>query len=156
MRKVWSLTCALILVSVVGFAQTPSAAPLPSETLAAILSPPAAAGPTSCPPSQGKALFAATEGGGESTMSECNATANCESGTVYCEGNNNCSAFDRSCSSERGHVTCDGVTTWCPTECPQTCGPQCQNCETCSQTGDCFACCRCGGGSIYYCAHIAC
>ena len=151
MRKVWSLTCALAFVSVVGLAQTPSVAPLPSETLAAILSPPAA-----CPTPEGKALFVASEGGGESTMSECNATANCESGTVYCEGENTCSAYDRFCSSERGHVTCDGVTTWCPTECSQPCGPQCQNCETCQQTGDCFACCRCGGGSVYYCAHIAC
>ena len=104
MRKIWSLTCVLAFVWVVGLA----------------------------------------EGGGESTMSACTATANCESGTVYCEGNNTCSAYDRLCSSEQGHVTCDGVTTWCPTSCPTTCGPQCQSCETCNQTWDCFACCRCG------------
>ena len=47
-----------------------------------------------------------------------------------------CSAYNRSCSAERGHIVCDGVTTWCPTACActegaikiVTTGPQC-SCE---------------------------
>ena len=31
-----------------------------------------------------------------------------------------CSAFNRSCSAERGHIVCDGVTTWCPSACACT------------------------------------
>jgi hypothetical protein len=150
MKKVWILTCTLTFISVVGFARTPRVGPFPSEILAAILSPPAAAGSASCPTSQGKVLLAVTEGGGESTNSICNATANCESGTVYCEGNSTCSAADRSCPEEQGHVTCDGVTTWCPTACP--CNIQCQRCNTCAQTGDCFSCCRCEGGTLFQCS----
>ncbi len=64
MKNVWSLTCALAFVSVVGFAQTPGVAPLPSEVLAAILSPPAVADWTTCPTSQGEILFAAEGLGG--------------------------------------------------------------------------------------------
>ena len=160
MKNVRILVCALAFVSAAGFAQAPSMAPLSNEVLAAILSPLAATGSTFCPTtSQGKVLFAATEqGGGESTMSACSATANCASGygTVYCEGNTSCTAYDRSCPGEQGHVTCDGVTTWCPTvACPCSGGPiQCNNCNTCNQTGDCFACCVCNGGSLYWCSQV--
>lgn len=31
-----------------------------------------------------------------------------------------CSAFNRSCTAERGHIVCDGVTFWCPTACACT------------------------------------
>lgn len=53
--------------------------------------------------------------------------ANCESGTVSCNGSV-CSAYNRNCPNEQGHVTCDGVTTWCPTTCPPSgCTPfQCR------------------------------
>lgn len=155
MKKVWFLICTLAFIPVAGFTQTPDVAPLPSEALAAILSPPAATTSASCPTSQGKVLFAAAEGGGESTMSACTATANCASGTVYCEGNSSCDTYDRDCTNgERGHVTCDGVTTWCPTAC--SCPPSpppniCANCNTCAQTGDCFACCICNGYGLYWC-----
>jgi hypothetical protein len=85
--------------------------------------------------------------GGPGQLSSCNATAECFPGTVSCSGNSTCSAFDRNCTAgERGHVTCDGVTTWCP----QTCGGF-DWCPACNETGDCFACCRCAGGSPAAC-----
>ncbi len=86
------------------------------------------------------------------TKSLCSATANCASGTVYCEDNTNpanCTGADRNCDvGEQGHVTCDGVTTWCPyTECPgcpqdwctyeQECAWSCYPCDytyTCNET----------------------
>lgn len=57
------------------------------------------------------------------TKALCTATASCGGGaTVSCQGNNSttsCSATDRNCSAgQRGRVTCDGVTTLCPTPCP--------------------------------------
>jgi hypothetical protein len=53
----------------------------------------------------------------------CTATANCGAdGAISCSGNNSttsCTATDRNCSAgQRGKVTCDGVTTLCPTPCP--------------------------------------
>jgi len=76
---------------------------------------------------------------GSMAKSQCTATANCASGTVSCQGNNSpssCTAVDRNCAvGEPGHVTCDGVTTWCPTACPCTC----EQLETwCSQ--ECYPC----------------
>ncbi len=67
----------------------------------------------------------------------CTATASCGGGvTVSCSGNNSvtsCSAADRNCAaSERGHVTCDGVTTSCST-CPVDCDMLENQCaESCS------------------------
>ena len=29
-------------------------------------------------------------------------------------------------------------------------------CRDCDAAGECFACCRCAGGTTYYCAAIAC
>jgi hypothetical protein len=44
--------------------------------------------------------------------------ANCASGTVSCSGSV-CSAYNRNCPYEQGHVVCDGAYTWCPTSCPE-------------------------------------
>jgi hypothetical protein len=56
----------------------------------------------------------------------CFAGASCGSYSITCTGNNSttsCSAADRNCGAgERGHVTCDGVTTWCNEPCPLDCG----------------------------------
>ena len=84
----------------------------------------------------------------------CNATANCGGGvTVSCSGNNSvtsCSAADRNCDAgEQGHVTCDGVTTWCSPVCPANCDDlflMCEeNCSPCTIKS--FQCspyrCRC-------------
>jgi hypothetical protein len=84
----------------------------------------------------------------------CTATANCSGGgTVTCSSNvstSSCSAADYSCP-EVGHVTCDGVTTWCPGTCfdcsteEQNCA---FNCDPCSYRFSCDAStqtstCRC-------------
>ncbi|HEX4965303.1 MAG TPA: hypothetical protein VF173_31125 [Thermoanaerobaculia bacterium] len=154
MKKAWVFAAVLLFVSVAGFAQTPSKAPLSSEVLAAILGQPAG----SCGTQQNELVFAAKRPKGWE-KSLCNATANCSPGTVSCGGNNSvtsCSAADRNCAvGERGHVTCDGVTTWCPTTCPAPCstGTVIQRaCCQCDLTGDCFNCCRCDGGSGPHCA----
>jgi hypothetical protein len=36
----------------------------------------------------------------------------------------------------------------------KVCGTICQFCNTCDQTGDCFACCRCAGGGAGHCTYI--
>ena len=119
MKKTWIVVCACCLfVSAAGFAQTPSHPPLNREALIAILGP--AAVPSTCATQPSRALFAAKAPQALAGKSLCMATANCESGTVSCQGNNSttsCSATDRACPGEQGHVTCDGVTTWCPTVC---------------------------------------
>ena len=74
MKKVSILTCILALAYTVGFAQTPSPAPLPDEILASILSPPATL-TTACPPLQG----AATEFG-TTVCDICAETGEC----IYC------------------------------------------------------------------------
>ncbi len=139
MRKIWFVACALLFTSAGLFAQ--STAPLTSEALAAILGP--AAGPGPCGNQQSAVLFAARRPSG-GPKSLCTATAQCASGSVSCQGNSSCTAVDRNCSTgERGHVTCDGNTTYCPTPC--------NFCEVCAGTGDCFNCCRCDGFSGPWC-----
>jgi hypothetical protein len=68
----------------------------------------------------------------------CTATANCGDGTmVSCSSNtstSSCSAADHNCP-EVGHVTCDGVTTWCSNPCPCTCS---YLASLCAQ--DCYPC----------------
>jgi hypothetical protein len=55
----------------------------------------------------------------------CAAAASCGSYSISCSGFNSsasCTAVDRNCGiQERGHVTCDGVTTWCNEQCIPTC-----------------------------------
>jgi hypothetical protein len=58
MKKIWILACACALLSVAGFAQTPSHPPLAKEALAAILASPAA--PGSCATQPAQALFMAS------------------------------------------------------------------------------------------------
>ena len=149
MKKACIVACTLLFVSIAGFAQTPSRAPLTREALAAILGPSAVTG--SCPTPQGKVLFAAKNPKIGLEKSLCSATANCASGTVTCTGNNSttsCSASDRNCATgEQGHVTCDAVTTLCPTTCTSGCSWCCQ----CDLTGSCFSCCRCEGGTLRGC-----
>jgi hypothetical protein len=124
------------------------------EVLAAIFGP---ADSGSCTQQQTGVLFAATHSrtGPIGVNALCTATAQCSPGTVSCQGNNSpasCTAVDRNCPGEQGHVTCDGNTTWCPAPCPCTTGTlQQRECCQCDQTGDCFACCVCGGGSKAHC-----
>jgi hypothetical protein len=53
-------------------------------------------------------------------------------------------------------VTCDGVTTSCPTQCncDALIGMHNRQCCMCAQTGDCIACCRCDGGGIFQCSQL--
>jgi hypothetical protein len=186
MKNATVVACTFfLLLSIAGFAQAPSkAAPLTREAIAAILGLSPAGGGCATKglataPSQ--ITFASQKegpGGGVGANAICQ--ANCESGSVSCEGNISCQAFDRNCTApncERGHVTCNdtmsGTTTIeCPTACPGgfccTCVAtgscydccrcdggtqvQCNNCCTCEATSDCNACCRCEGHSPGYCA----
>ena len=156
MKRVWIVvcTCTLALVSAVGFAQTPSVALLSDEALAAILGPSAVS--PSCAALRGEPVFAAKKPspGGVGTSADCDAWANCASGTIHCHGNNTCIAVDRDClSCEQGHVTCDGATTWCPTACNCNSYFGIQRwCCLCACNGDCISCCRCDGGGAGQCA----
>jgi hypothetical protein len=152
-KKVLILVCSLLFVSVAGFGQTQSPAPLTQEALAAILGLPAA---SSC--------GVATQPGGLREVAKrpavphgkslCTATATCQFGLqVSCSSNvnaANCSATNAACPGQAGSVTCDGVTTNCQPCCTGT-GITFQCCE-CDATGDCVACCRCGGGTLAHCS----
>ncbi len=154
MKRVWIVvcTCTLALCSV-GFADTPSPAPLSPEALAVILGPSAVS--PACAARQGGSLAAGPNQRVEvATKSICNATANCASGTVSCNGNSICISVDRDClNCEQGYVSCDGATTNCPTacNCSQFTGINRWCCQ-CACTGDCIACCRCDGGTLGQCA----
>lgn len=142
MKRAWIVAVALVFVSAAGFAQAPSPAPLSDEALAAILGP-SAAGGACAPRAEGVQLAAARPG--TNLKSACTATAQCASGTVSCSGNSSCSAQDRDCAiPTSGKVTCDGVTTWCPTACTV--------CDQCAATGDCIKCCQCDGYSFIFCS----
>jgi hypothetical protein len=147
MKNARIIACALFFVSVAGSAHTSSKVHLTRAALASILGQPAVAG--SCATQQSWVPLTAKPPS-NTALALCTATAHCASGTVSCQGNNStasCTAVDRNCPNDQGHVTCDGVTTRCPTVCPV-----CNNCCQCDQTGDCFACCRCGGGGGGHCA----
>ena len=153
MKRAWLVPAFVLLASALSFTAAASPAPVSDDDLAWILgensgcaTPDAAAMP--------EPLFlGARQTGG--TKSACSATANCESGTVTCNGNSTCQAVDRNCSVlERGHVTCDGVTTNCPTSCCPGTGTAKWCCQ-CDLTGDCFSCCRCDGGGAVACS-LAC
>jgi hypothetical protein len=147
MKKAVILACTLAFVSAVCLAQTPSVAPLSTQTLAMILGQPAATG--SCPVPQGEALFAARR---PALPKSCSATVTCWDGPVisctYTGTGGTCTATPSNCDAGiRGSVNCNGAVTSC-TQC--ACGSP--NCCQCDATGDCFACCRCDGGSAGHCA----
>lgn len=151
MKRAWFAAGILIFVSVAaGVAQTPapSVAPLSAAALAAILNEPV---DSACPKPQEEVVFAARK---PSFLKVCSATATCNdtSGVnVSCNftgSGGSCSFQNQNCDvGIRGHVNCNGAVTNCP-QCP--CGTP--NCCNCLQTGDCFACCRCDGGTIGQCA----
>jgi hypothetical protein len=146
MKKEWILACVLLFVAVAAFAQTPSQHPLSREALAAILGLPATG---SCATQPSGVRQAAKRPAVLTGKSACTATANCGSDpAAFCSGDSSCTAVDRNCSvNEPGHVTCDGNTFWCPTQCTTTCDRCCQ----CAQTGECLPCCRCAGGNFADC-----
>ncbi len=65
----------------------------------------------------------------------CSATAHCSDGsTVSCSDSSgpcDCTGVDASCSAgQRGYVSCNGVTTYCPV-CPPPSGDCAQQCKPC-------------------------
>src|SRR5262245_22603666 len=103
MRKAWVVAPFLLFAWVSGFAQTPSQAPLPNKTLAAILGQPAAGG--FCATPQNGVAFAAQRPSAN-PKALCGATATCQFySTVSCQSNvsgSSCSAVDASCPGEKG------------------------------------------------------
>jgi hypothetical protein len=123
------LAALVFLVPAATAASRPQGAPTLSAFLASLATP-APVPMAKRPALTGKAL--------------CTATANCGSGgTISCDGNNSttsCSATDQDCSvAQRGSVTCDGVTTVCPNDCPcpvsfcdtkdANCASRCSGCD---------------------------
>lgn len=113
MKKSWILVCFLAFVATAGTAQPPG--------LAAIFAPAeGCASPGSSLPAgpQDEKVLAAS-------MEKALCQASCGSGTyVSCsyEPPSTCVAVDRNCTSnQRGYVTCNGVTTYCPTTCATPC-----------------------------------
>ena len=143
-RKAVIIACFLALVSAAGFAKTPSETPI---NIAAILSQPAFSG--TCPSLQTDVLFAATRIGTGLEKATCDAHCGTDP-VVSCSGTT-CTGADRNCPGERGRVSCttNNVTTTvtCASPCPVS-----GACETCNETGDCFVCCRCDGGTIRGCS----
>ena len=154
MKKASVLACActLLFLSAAGLAQTAKPAPLSPQALAQILGPPVA--PLASGPQQSGMTFAA-KGPTSSLKSLCSARANCQYfGSVSCSSNVNsasCSAVDAACPGEPGHVTCDGVTTYCE-DCQCTQGSfRDQACCRCSITGECADCGFCAYGYDVQC-----
>jgi hypothetical protein len=117
--------------------------------LAAIFAHPAGAG--ACAGDGAGTLHLAIGGPGAKIV----CTADCNPYTdVTCSGSGMCTAVDRNCAAgQRGYVTCNGVTTPCPgPECEDSCEGLIGPCYGCCATDDCFACCKCGGGSGHSCA----
>jgi len=136
MRKALLLACAVLFISSICFAQTPSRAPLSEEALAVILGPPATASDSQ----QGAMAFAAKR---PQLLEKATCTANClGGGTVTCSGTT-CSAKNGTCGSPTGTVTCGSTTKSC------TVLSMCARCNLCS---DCYSCCICSGHTGAFCS----
>lgn len=148
MKRVWIVSVLLSFLSVA----TGFSAPLSDAALAAILDQPTGA---ACPQPQEpqESLTLPDQLQGIQYMT-CSATATCNdtSGVnVSCNfggSGGSCTFQNQNCASGiRGRVNCNGTVTLCP-QCP--CGTQ--PCCSCQATGNCSACCICGGGSALACA----
>jgi len=106
---------ASILVGLIGliaapcFAQAPSAAPV---NLAAILGLSGEAAPQVGP------LFLAGGGTGSPSNVTCTATCGTDPSVSCTVSSGTCTAANRSCPGERGHVTCGSTTIYCSATCP--------------------------------------
>src|SRR4051794_7891556 len=116
------LACLIFLVPPATAATAPHGVPVLSDFLASL------AGPAPVNAAKRPAIR------GEKAL--CFAAASCGSYSMPCTGNNRTtrwSSVDRNCP-ERGHVTCDGVTTWCNEPCfdcdalEQQCSWECNPC----------------------------
>lgn len=63
--------------------------------------------------------LASVERTGNGSATRCSVTASCDGYSINCSvSGTGCSGHDRACPSFQGHVTCNGVTTWCEPACP--------------------------------------
>jgi hypothetical protein len=137
MKRICILVCSLALVATAGFALSPSDAPV---TLEAIFTSPA---PISA-----------------AVVAKATCTANCGgTATVSCSYTPpaTCVAVDRNCPSQRGYVSCNGATTYCPATCTEPCtegaiknvttGPNCSCEDGMSTPKDRY---KCIGGTWVY------
>lgn len=84
---------------------------------ASTLAPPPALSAPACAIAQAPVEQVSVDwGGGEGLNADCTAYCGADP-PVSCSGAT-CSAADRSCPGERGHVTCGSTTYWCATPCP--------------------------------------
>lgn len=148
MKNALIVTCALLFVSMAGFADGPAPGPVSDEVLSVILGEPLAGASCAAQVSaaRGASMRRASVVQNEKT---CTATVTCLDGTTRScsSASTNCVAVNPSCPTTPGSVTCNGVTTSCPV-CPCDDTPPCCRCE---RTGDCMSCCRCGGGTFSQC-----
>lgn len=71
--------------------------------------------------------LASVERTGSGVHRRCMVTASCGSYNISCSvPGTGCSGHDRVCPSFQGHVTCNGVTTWCEPACPECTNGQIQ------------------------------
>lgn len=109
MKGTYLFTCFLSFVAATGFAQAPE----PGSAVLARVSTPTA---NSCSLPEGEAVLEALQRIGQEKDTTCTVTC----GTypqVTCTVSGTCTGVERSCPGERGHITCNGVTTYCPA-CP--------------------------------------
>src|ERR1044071_852302 len=150
MKRVWIVGAILSLLPVAaGFSQgpAPGAAPAGAEALAAILGQPTGA---ACLEPQGSLDLPGQHPGVYRTCSAtatCNDTSHSNISCNYGGAAGVCSFQNQNCAAGvQGQVNCNGTITRCPT-CP--CGTP--NCCICQNSGDCFACCKCDGGTFSQC-----
>lgn len=140
MRRTSTFVAVLALALLAAPAALADAAP----TAPAVVPAPDAAQPT------GPALCPTTDPLGNPaaaptyvTAGPCSVQRQCDDGsTISCSGSSTCSSGP---GSNGGYVTCDGVTTWCPTPPPEECPYEGIFCKYHgSICGECYgASCRC-------------
>ena len=146
MKNALIVTCALLFVSVAGFADGPAPGPVSDEVLSAILGEPLAG--ASC----GTRAASMNRVSVVQNEKTCTATVTCLDGTTRSctTATGTCTAVNPNCPTTGGSVNCNGAVTSCPGCC--TGGTLQQNaCCRCDATGSCMDCCRCDGGTLAQC-----
>ncbi len=130
MKKLAIVGAVLLVVGGLGMfparavAGSPQDAPMPSAEDQAFLA-------TLAAPEVTPAPELADKSPGAMMKSDCNVTAYCGSGVfISCTGTTSCTGADRNCAiNQQGRVTCNGVTTLCPTTCAAYCNSLFTQCE---------------------------
>jgi hypothetical protein len=111
MQKLWLVVVLVVLCAIPCFGQAPSAAPL---DLAAALG---LSGGDNFAVAQSSVLFLAGGGTGNPSNITCTATCGSDPSVSCTVASGTCTAVNRSCPSQRGSVTCGGITTSCASVC---------------------------------------